>query len=89
MTNGGSVFIVTGVKASLSRMEVAWDGECGYPESPPTFFECGRKGRQREGEGGNFMFESHGYGAVACTSVIDGTRLSRSKGGRSWIRGGF
>ena len=44
--------------------------------------------RQRGGEGANFVFESHGCGAVACVSVIDGTRLSRSKGGRPWIRGG-
>lgn len=43
--------------------------------------------RQRGGEGWYFAFESHGYGAVACVSVIDGTRLSRSKRGRPWIRG--
>lgn len=45
----------------------------------------GARGRER----GDVVFESHECGAVACASVIDRTRLSRSKGQRPWIRGGI
>ncbi len=35
-------------------MEVAWDREGWYLESPPTFFECGRKRAPEGGRGGVF-----------------------------------
>lgn len=57
MTNGGSVVIV---KSSLSRMEVAWDGEEWVSREPADVFSNadvkGARGRER---GGNVVFESH------------------------------
>lgn len=68
-------------------MEVAWDGTGMVSREPAGRADVNV--RQRGGEGEKFAFESHGYGAVACATVIDGTRLSRSKGRRPWIRGDY